>query len=179
MHRSRRISIRATLPCLGLILACAGGPPATEVTEARTAAVGFALTERATVVALAKRCQFDPVADESLAERAQAALQSWSARNRVVIDAANAYQADYLAVFARRSGRSKAAEQEEILNRQYSDAGESVARRMIDEVGGRGACPELLERLAGGGLDVSSSPEFEPVLRELIQKYVASDPPRS
>jgi len=152
------------------ISACVSGPRASEVTERLNAAAGFALTQRAFALSLAKQCRFDPVAKVNRAEAAQAAMAAWTRRNQARIDAVNRYLEDYVAVLARREGRRKAADRKADLTRQYIASGGVTAQRMIEQSGGRDRCPELLERLERGELE-PASPEFDRPLEELVQKY--------
>jgi hypothetical protein len=150
--------------------ACAGGPPPSTVSEARNAAVGYALTQRTFAVALAQQCRTDPITRRDLSKPAQQAMQAWEERNRARLSAVSRYFEDYLAVVARREGRRKAVERRAELTRRYTQGGNATAQRAIEQAGGRESCPELLQGLARGDLDIVSA-EFDPVLDGLVENY--------
>jgi hypothetical protein len=163
---------RGALLSVGLA-ACMGGPPADAVSERRNDAAFYVLTQRAFALALAKQCRIDPEARQDLSSRAQAALESWERRNRARIDAASLYFEDYLAVVARREGFRKGADRRGELTKQHTASGARAAQTSVEQAGGRGGCPDLLEGLGGGEFDIESA-EFDPVVEELIARYGAS-----
>lgn len=171
--RRRRSALFLMASLLGLgLAACMSGPRADLVTDRRSAAVSYALTQRAFALALAKQCRVGPDSKVDNTSSAQAALESWERRNRPRIDAASRYFDDYLAVVARREGRSKASGRRGELTQQYAAGGARTAQTSVEQAGGRGGCPELLEGLSRGDFDLASE-EFDPVLEELIARYAA------
>jgi len=156
---------------LALLAACAGGPPPDTVSPARDAAVRFALAERSFAVNLAKQCRYDPASKLDLSPLAAAALRAWEERNQPTVSAARGYIADYLEVFARRSGRRAAADRERELAAEQTADGARAALRAIEEAGGRESCPLLLDQLGEGALDFAD-PSLDPVLAELRERYL-------
>ena len=163
---------RSALFLLVGIGGCMGGPLPSDISEERSAATSFVLTQRAFALALAKQCRFDPATSVDLSSRAQTALESWERRNRARLDAASRYFEDYLAVVARREGRRKSTDRRSELTGQHTASGARAAQTSIEQAGGREGCSDLLASLGGGSFDLESA-EFDPVLDELAARYAA------
>lgn len=160
----RRIALLALVTALVTAPSKAQDAP-TAITDARNAAVAFALTMDLVTTSLASTCAKD---SEALAANARVADASWKARNGQLVDSAHKYLLFARAVVAEQRGpEAGQAFYEEQRTRFVADAHtaltESFPGGEIDSAG----CERVLTRIAEGAMDLAAKPALHQSLVEI------------
>lgn len=137
----------------------------TAITEARYAAVSFALTMDIVTASLGSTCA---KASEALSAKAQAARSSWTNHNGHFVDSAHKYLLFVRATIASERGdEAGSAFYEEQRSRFVADATEAVTDTFpggnIDEPG----CDKVLSNMRGGAMNLEAKPELFRALEEI------------
>lgn len=162
-------AVRA-IAILGLVGALAGTPataqePHTAITDARIAAVSFALTMDLVTASLAMTCA---KAGEALSVAAPAARSSWTQHNGSLVTSAHDYLLFQSAVVASEQGEDAGqAFYEEQKARLTADAHTALTETFPGGVIDANACPEVIANLGSGGMNLEAKPEFHQALVEI------------
>lgn len=141
--------------------------PSDAVTEARYAAVSFALTMDLVAAALASTCA---KAGPELSQKAEEAHASWKARNRQLMDSAHQYLLFLRASVASQQGEEAGRAFYEAQRARFvADAQTALTETYPDGDIDAATCEKTLSNLGEGGMDLQAKPEFFKALMEIDQ----------
>jgi hypothetical protein len=156
---------------LALVVLLAGPLPARAqeqpgaITEARNAAVGFALTMDLVTSSLASTCA---ETSEALSRTAPAARSAWKAHNWHLVDSAHKYLLFVRArVVAQRGEDAGRAFYEEQRARFVADARTALTDTFPEGGINAGECETVVTKLVDGSMDFEAKPDFFKALVEI------------
>nr|WP_293243903.1 hypothetical protein [Panacagrimonas sp.] len=135
------------------------------ITEARKAAVDFALTMDIVTGALASTCAR---AGEDLAPRAEAARGAWVVANGQLVDSAHKYLLFIKAAVAQQKGEEAGdAFYEGQRTRLFADAQKALTDTFPEGGIAADECEAVIERLGSGAMNLEAKPAFFSALMEI------------
>src|SRR3546814_6698649 len=138
-----------------------------EITEARNAAAGFAVTNWMTVIdSLGTHCS---ELDDEAGKRSMDALLSWQAANMPYVDAAMRYMIAIEDLILARHGENARLQFRNDRKAEFLQAAHSAEEAWFpDRAVDPDSCLRLSAHVADGALDLDRHAEFYPTLRAIM-----------